>query len=249
MNYAGAFRTFAKFLKHDDATRVTPPDVVAFKDHRLTVPSARTGKPVSPRTVHDNDLAALKSVFGWAVDNHKLPSNPAAGVRVKGAAKAKSRGRNGQQGFTAEEAKAILSACLRQTQRPNEAVESYALRRWVPWVMAYTGARVGEIVQLRKQDVVRKEDHWVIHITPEAGTVKTDEARDIPVHPHLVELGFVEFVNNAPGERLFVASGAAGRKRRPPEPVVKTTARGKRVLTPPARWRPTPVARAASPAR
>jgi hypothetical protein len=33
---------------------------------------------------------------------------------------------------------------------------------------------------------------WVVRITPEAGSVKTHEAREIPLHPHLVEQGFAE---------------------------------------------------------
>ena len=197
----------------------------------------RTGKPASPRTVHDNDLAALKSVFGWAVDNHILPANPATAVKVKGAAKAKSRSQEGNKDFTPKETGAILSACLRQEQRQSEAVQSYALRRWVPWVLAYTGARVGEIVQLRKQDVRWKGDHWVIHITPDAGTVKTDLSRDVPIHPHLVELGFVSFATAAPDERLFLLPQADGRRKR--EAPSKVTSRGKRRLTPPAKALPT----------
>ena len=42
----------------------------------------------------------------------------------------------------------------------------------------------------------------VIRITPEAGTVKTDEARDVVLHPHLIELGFPEFV-----AQCFVEAG------------------------------------------
>jgi len=42
-----------------------------------------------------------------------------------------------------------------------------AARRWVPWLSAYTGARVGEITQLRKQDVIKRDGIHAIHITPE----------------------------------------------------------------------------------
>ena len=34
------------FLGHDDAKRVTPEDVVRFKDHRLASVNPRTGKPI-----------------------------------------------------------------------------------------------------------------------------------------------------------------------------------------------------------
>ncbi|RYE10795.1 MAG: hypothetical protein EOP22_02645 [Hyphomicrobiales bacterium] len=232
-NYSGAIRTFVKFLKHDDAARVRPTDVVAFKDFRLAHSSPKTGKPLSPRTVHDNDLAALKSVFAWAVENHKVSANPALGIRVKGAGKLKAKRSSTPKGFTDDEARVILAACNNEVRRPEEAVQSFALRRWVPWVLAYTGARVGEIIQLRKQDVQRKSDHWVLVITPEAGTVKTDTSREVPIHPHLVELGFVDFATSAPGERLFIHPTHSKAARGGASP--KTTARGKRLLMPPGK--------------
>ena len=47
-SYEKTVRYLVAFLKHDDATRVTAEDVVAFKDHRLATPSKRTGKMPSP---------------------------------------------------------------------------------------------------------------------------------------------------------------------------------------------------------
>lgn len=227
-NYRNTMSKLVGFLKHDDALRVAPDDIVGFKDWRLTAISPRTGKPASARTVKDADLAGLKSVFGWAVINRKLPSNPAEGITIK---LPKAR-RLRERGFTAQEAKAILSAS-RLLQRGNQLPESFAAKRWIPWVLAYTGARVGEIAQLRKEDASQTGDHWSIRITPEAGTVKTNLARIVPLHPHLTELGFIDFVQQSPGGHLFVRPG--GRKRRrAASAFTPLTSRGKRVLTPPA---------------
>ena len=44
----------------------------------------------------------------------------------------------------------------------------------------------------------------MINVTPEAGTVKTNEARKIVLHPHLVDLGFTAFVKSAPVGHLFL---------------------------------------------
>jgi integrase len=63
---------------------------------------------------------------------------------------------------------------------------------------------VGELAQLRKEDVRQEGAYWVVRITPDAGTVKTNEAREVPLHPHLVELGFVDFVQAAPAGHLFL---------------------------------------------
>jgi integrase len=80
----------------------------------------------------------------------------------------------------------------------------------VPFLAAYNGARVGELAQLRKQDLTREGGHWVIHLTPEAGTIKTNEARKVVLHPHIVELGFPDFVKAAPAGHLFLKASADG---------------------------------------
>jgi integrase len=139
----------------------------------------------------------LKSLFGWAVSNRKLTSNPVTSITIKLGKQARLRGK----GFTDDEVKAILSAALRLTQG-GETAGTFAAKRWVPWLAAYTDARVGELAQLRKQDVAREGNHWTIRLTPEAGTIKTNEARTVVLHPHLVELGFPAFVEAAPAGHL-----------------------------------------------
>jgi integrase len=198
-SYRNTMTGLVAFLKHDDAKRVTPDDIVRFKDHRLATINPRTGKPVSAKTVKDSDLAGLKTLFAWAVSNRKLASNPATGITIKLGKQAKLRGK----GFTDAEAKAILRAALKLT-RGGETAGTFAAKRWVPWLAAYTGARVGELAQLRKQDVAREGGHWTIRLTPEAGTIKTNEARTVVLHPHLVELGFPAFAEAAPAGHLFL---------------------------------------------
>lgn len=198
-SYSHTVDSVVAFLGHDDAARVTPEDVVGFKDHRLACVSPRTGKPISAKTVKDSDLAALKTLFGWAVTNRRLPRNPAEGITIKLGKRRRTRPPH----FTDEEAKALLEAADAH-QQGRENPKTFAAKRWVPWLCAYTGSRVGEMVQLRKQDVKKQGDLWVIHITPEAGTVKTDEARDVVMHEHLVEKGFPAFAQSSPDEYLFI---------------------------------------------
>jgi integrase len=200
----------AAFLGHNDALRVTPEDILRFKDHRLSTINPRSLKPISAKTVKDSDLAGLKTIFGWAVSNLRLPTNPAAGITIKVGKSAKLR----SKGFTDEEARAILSAASK-LERTGERPWTFAAKRWVPWLCAYTGARVGELAQLRKQDVGQEGEHWVILVTPEAGTVKTNEARKIVLHPHIVEQGFADFVAAAPVGHLFLKVGKEGDVRGP----------------------------------
>ena len=204
-SYSATTATLVAFLGHDDARRVTADDIVRFKDHRLSTINPRTGKPISAKTVKDSDLAGLKTLFGWAVSNRKLPSNPATGITIRLGKQTKLRGK----GFTEDEAKAILSTALRH-QRGAESAWTFAAKRWVPWLQAYTGARVGELAQLRKQDVRQQDGHWIVELTPEAGTIKTNEARKVVLHSHLVEQGFPVFAGAAPAGHLFLKPGKGG---------------------------------------
>ncbi|AWN38927.1 DUF6538 domain-containing protein [Methylobacterium radiodurans] len=205
-SYEKTVRYLIAFLKHDDATRVTAEDIVAFKDHRLATPSKRTGKVPSAKTVKDSDLAALKTLFGWAVINRKLPTNPAAGLTIKVGKKQRLR----PKGFVEAEAHAILSAALHYVPGPREDARTAAAKRWLPWLCAFSGARVGEMGQLRRQDLRREGDLWVLHITPEAGTVKTDEAREVVLHQQLIKLGFPAFVQASAEGPLFLTPGKGG---------------------------------------
>jgi len=202
-NYTNTINGFVRFLGHDDASRVTRDDVVRFKDHRLATISPRSNKPVSARTVNDSDLVALKSVFGWAKTNGKITANPAEGVGIKVGNKPRLR----SKGFSQTEAEAILRAALMLT-RGQESDKTFAAKQWVPWLCAYTGARVGELAQLRKEDIRREGFNWIATITPEAGTVKTNEAREVVLHGHLEELGFIAFAKAAPSGHLFLTPSA-----------------------------------------
>jgi integrase len=136
------------------------------------------------------------------VSNRKLTTNPVIGITIKLGKPQKLRGK----GLTEEEVKVILQAASKVTGVGRTG----AARRWVPWLAAYTGARVGELAQLRKQDVTLEGDHWVLLLAPEAGTIKTNEARKVVAHPHLVELGFPAFVEAAPVGHLFLKPSKSG---------------------------------------
>jgi hypothetical protein len=81
-SYSNSMAALVSFLGHDDAHRVTPEDILRFKGHRLATINPRTGKPISAKTVKDSDLAGLKTIFGWAVSNLRMPSNPASGITI-----------------------------------------------------------------------------------------------------------------------------------------------------------------------
>lgn len=132
--------------------------------------------------------------------------NPAKGLAIKLPEAQRLR----EPGFTDEEARAILALSVSYRRGKRENICTAAAKRWVPWICAFTGARVGEIAQARRQDLCRIGEIWVLHITPEAGTVKQNEARDVPLHLQLIELGLPAFVEACPAGHLFVTPSEAG---------------------------------------
>jgi integrase len=157
-----------------------------------------TGTPArKPITVRDIWLSAVRAVFGWAIRKRRkdgegrllVETNPFEGCSVT--VPNKSITRETGKAFNDDEIKTILraSAALGNPTEPRGAA-----KRWVPWLCAYTGARVGELTQLRVQDIEQRTCGPVLRITPDAGTVKTDKARTVPIHPHLVEMGLLEYV-------------------------------------------------------
>jgi len=186
-----------KFLKHNDAGRVTKKDVLAWRDHLM--------KSLSPKTVNDIYLSALKSVLAWAVENDRLPENVAATVRQPKPRKVYGR----ERGYTDDEAKKVLKASRTYQSTPDEfgrvreSTKMANVKRWVPIICAFTGARVSEIIQLRKEDVTKVGEHWVARITPDAGTVKSGGYRDVPLHAQIVAEGFVRFIEDADEGPLF----------------------------------------------
>lgn len=189
--YKGAIDRLVKHLGHDDARRVTEKDMLAFKDARLKV--------VSVKTLKDGDLPGIKSVFGWAVDNRKLTVNPANVIKVKTEKKIRTR----PKGFTDEEASAIFKACITYKQKPKEDPRTAAAKRWAPLIAAYTGSRISEVLQLRKEDVRRESGYHVFDLNPLAGSIKSGTFRLVPVHSHLIELGFLDFVAASSDGPLF----------------------------------------------
>ncbi len=149
------------------------------------------------RTVKKNWITASKTVFGWAVEHKHLSRNPFTAVKVTVPQSVKLRE---TKAFRPEERRTILRAAraVTDTDTPDKAA-----RRWVPWLAAYTGARPGEITQLRGSDVVTQDGIPALRITPEAGSVKNRRTRLVPLHSHLLEQGFLEFVAERGSGPLF----------------------------------------------
>lgn len=148
-------------------------------------------------TVRDIWVNAARTVYEWAKGQRLVGSNPFAAVVVTVPRKIRTRD---NKAFTADEAQTILRAAMNITDTKRM---SNAAKRWVPWLCAYSGARVGEVTQLRGIDIAQRGAFYTMYITPEAGSVKTRKPHTVPLHEHIVEQGFLEYVQRRGKGPLF----------------------------------------------
>lgn len=132
----------------------------------------------------------LQGLFRFAIDSGYMDTSPARDLNLK-----------------LDVSTTFAPITKKEVQRMLIAAgeEKVQWQRWLPLLAAYTGARRAELVQLRKQDIKFDTDsnrHYIL-ITDAAGSVKTENAvRQVPMHPRLIESGFLEFVESC-GDRLF----------------------------------------------
>jgi integrase len=79
---------------------------------------------------------------------------------------------------------------------------------WIPLLGLFTGARQNELCQLYKSDVYQDPDSkiWVLDLNDKSldkKLKKRKHGRIVPIHPTLIELGFVKFVESITTDRVF----------------------------------------------
>lgn len=190
--YRGSFRSLIAFARERDARSLTADDVFAWAERRRDV------EGVSAKAINKNDLVAVSSVFRWASGRsggQLVSCNPVSGITLDEPRIVAQRERT----FRAEEVSAILSAASAtnlDARNPTRA----ASKRWCPWLAAYSGARIAEITNLEKRDIRFEAGFAVMDLR----VTKTGELRTVPLHPHLVDQGFLTFVNSsAPGPLFY----------------------------------------------
>ena len=182
--YKRNMKNLVTFLGHDDAARVSPKDLFAWKAKMVE-------EGLHPKTISGAKLGPVRAILQWAVDNGKLNGNPASKIT----AGLKTKTGEGIRGFTEDEALTILKGALK---------EKDPVKHWIPLLAGYTGARLSEICQLRTQDILELDGIWCLKIVPEAGHLKTSGSeRAVPLHPALSRAGFLEWTSKLPKGPLF----------------------------------------------
>jgi integrase len=186
--YRVAQYDFEHFRRNKKVATVTLADGKAWRDHMLA-----EGK-LSRKTIKDK-INIIRTLLNWAnqqSERQMFPQgDPWAAIELPNVDKGDSADRT----YSLKDARHFLEFARTATR------DSF---RWIPWIIAHTGARVNEITPLEKCDIAEIEGHWFIHIrVGDDRTTKTGEARRVPVHRALINEGFVEWVKTRPDGRLF----------------------------------------------
>ncbi len=135
----------------------------------------------------------LKTLLKYAArDLEVIPKSPWMGLDI--AHKTTARRRPWKPD---ELAKLFGQPLFTRYELPKEWRAGQAAAYWIPLIGLYTGARISELAQLRPGDVSTSGPvpHLSITDAGEGQQVKTNASvRSIPIHPALVRLGFLDYV-------------------------------------------------------
>lgn len=158
-------RAFAQWApRAQQLDEVKPPLIAQYRAHLLA--QQWRGKPLAPVTVNKH-LIVVGSLFTWGTALGYCTANPTTSIRVK-----------------ADDEDAID----KRLPIPQEHIAAVAELGLLPKIMAYTGARNTEVIQLRAMDVHEIDGVLCLDlkIRDALQRRKSKAARRfIPVHPNL----------------------------------------------------------------
>lgn len=212
-------RSFAAFVGEGRSARsLAPADVRNWRDLIAALPptyakskayaglsireaaakaKAVGAKTVSPTTVNKN-LSTISPFLGWCVTNAYAERNPCDGLFYD-----VPKGKNPRPPFSDEQLESIFSSPLftgfvadGKEHLPGKMLAD-DWRYWIPLICLFTGARIGEIAQLRIGDIQSENDIPFILIRHDEKLglqTKSGHSRPAPIHSKLQALGFLSFV-------------------------------------------------------
>ena len=190
-------RKFVQTIKQLPANRSKKYPTLSVKE-LLELKDMQT---LNPKTILKHTERA-SGLFNWAIKQGYTEKNVFRG-------KLEPTLNNTQQvvekHFSQQELDLILGDALQAESLQQDKPERY----WVTMIAAYSGARLNEICQLNVSDIQQEEGIWVMKLLSDTAdkSIKTQAGnRIVPVHPKLLELGFLDYVqqvNQFSNKKLF----------------------------------------------
>jgi integrase len=175
---------------------ITKAQAIKFKDALVGQPG-RSGQTLKPSTINKS-LGYMVTILGYAANNKMITINPFSGVEAAGETKSE------RVPFDPEDLTKLFGPLL-DDQSP--------LIRYLGLIGLFMGARINEIAQLWRGDVLVREGVQCVrfsHNRHPDQRVKTRTERIVPIHPKVIELGFLDFVRTIPEDASLFSIRRAG---------------------------------------
>jgi integrase len=160
------------------------------------------GKRNLTNQTRNKRIAGMSILFGQAVNGGWIESNPTKGVKFE----VKDGDRKKREAFDRDE----IKTWMRHPCFTDHQFDAYGWSEfWIPLLCLWHGARRNEIGHLLTSDIRKIDEIWIINIDGRVGggegkKIKTAASRrEIPLHPKLIEMGFLRWVKTVPPGRLF----------------------------------------------
>ena len=180
------FKTMVGDLKPSEVTRS---HVAELKDKMLEAGS-------SPATVNKG-RGILAAIFSTAEKNGKLEKNPFLGMEKLPVLKGEV-----ERPYNIEELQTIFNSPIyTKGQRPKRFQGDSAY--WIPLLALHSGARLNELGQIFIEDLGIEDSINFYMIRPDSSTgrtVKDSKRRRVPIHPELIKMGFLAYVEKIKSE-------------------------------------------------
>ena len=167
---------------------------------------AGKGWPIMSAAERTQRMKWIARMFRWLHDQRWIADNPAAGLRGEGVltkaqAEAEAKTKRPREPFSPSDLQAIFSSPWFKTGRGELTTAGKARRDfqpfqyWLPMLGLLCGCRISEASQLWLSDVRQTESGvWFIDIneeTQDKDLKTTWSVRKVPLHPTIIEAGFV----------------------------------------------------------
>lgn len=189
--------------KSPSISKLSPQIIRHYRDVLLKIPKHRNGiaktvthvemtkmglPPISPKTA--KDTCNVVGEFLNYCEIEQYPISPGLKSLLSTVKKPKSKDTRKRLPFSDDQLKLLFES--------NEYVQGKFKKPsefWTPLIALFTGARMGEILQLHISDIQETEGGWVFDLNEEDDKQnKTHKRRIVPIHSKLIDLDFLEFV-------------------------------------------------------
>ena len=184
-----SLKLFLEIIGDKNISQVSQADAVIFADSCPTY--GRENRSRRAISTINGYLNSISKFSGWITSIHSELGHVElnfSDLRTRRTVHSSAE----RSAFTNEEVLKILN----HTKLLNFKIEE-PVKYWVPYIAAYSGARLEEITQLSPlTDIYQADGIWVIEINENDGkSVKTlSSNRRVPIHSELIKIGFLDYV-------------------------------------------------------